>query len=432
MRFKCGGAVQGTERLRLYVEGGRIERQTCLAGLTRRLQWGSLAILAVLVGCDGPPGAGDMGRLGASFYVDEPICPSPSTRSDPALVLGSSGERDDEDDDDWFGSVSDGALLGDGSIAVADGLRRTIHVYDSAGALRTTLGRRGSGPGEFAEIGFVGEWDGGVVAHDRLERRVTTFHGFHHGAPDVEVTRMADPAGRAVGVVAVRRVVLLSSIPAHRAQGSQGVYRDSVELLVVSPGDPAPVSLGRFPGTERISSMEGSFNVRLAPFGRRPSAGVVGGYPFVAPGDAPEMYLFDLATGRAGVVSLPDLSTLVDPQRIEDYLRFEGGDVGAPESFRRQVAEADLPERTPPYREVRADQTGLFWVTEYVAPSEERYRVRVVTPGGEIVEELDWPNGTRFLDADSTRVVRESTGPDGSPRVEVLPRSCGPAPTGSP
>ncbi|HSJ25244.1 MAG TPA: hypothetical protein VK929_11270 [Longimicrobiales bacterium] len=72
-------------------------------------------------------------------------------------------------------SVQQVLPLPDFSIAVVDAATEHVLLFGSDGNLRGSLGRRGSGPGEFRRIGRIGYFDGQVWVHDPLLRRLTTF-----------------------------------------------------------------------------------------------------------------------------------------------------------------------------------------------------------------------------------------------------------------
>lgn len=80
---------------------------------------------------------------------------------------------------------------GDGNLVVADGRAGEVRVFDGRGRHLRTLGRKGEGPGEFQVL--TGAWPvpgGGVVAVDRVQRRIVRF--------DAEGSLVA--AGRFAGV----------------------------------------------------------------------------------------------------------------------------------------------------------------------------------------------------------------------------------------
>ncbi len=64
------------------------------------------------------------------------------------LRLGSLGAADDE----TFGSLPEMAALSTGGVLLLDGLGRRVVLFSEDGELRSELGARGSGPGEFQDV----------------------------------------------------------------------------------------------------------------------------------------------------------------------------------------------------------------------------------------------------------------------------------------
>jgi hypothetical protein len=94
-----------------------------------------------------------------------------------------------------FGNVTDAARAPDGGIYVLDGLRCRLSVYSPDGTFQTSVGRKGSGPGEyqypksFALMSDGGvvicDWGGISVTHLSPELEFDTLiTGYRHIAPD--------------------------------------------------------------------------------------------------------------------------------------------------------------------------------------------------------------------------------------------------------
>lgn len=66
---------------------------------------------------------------------------------EPVLVIG----EDEEDEDQWFSSVRGMGRLSDGSVAAVDRTAAEVRIFDMTGRHLRSMGRRGEGPGEFAD-----------------------------------------------------------------------------------------------------------------------------------------------------------------------------------------------------------------------------------------------------------------------------------------
>lgn len=92
----------------------------------------------------------------------------------PVLLIGRS--EGTADGPDLFGRINQVIRLSSGDIAVAEGLAAEIRVFDDGGGYLRTFGRRGEGPGEFANLWTISELPGDtIVAVDPIGGRITLF-----------------------------------------------------------------------------------------------------------------------------------------------------------------------------------------------------------------------------------------------------------------
>lgn len=91
------------------------------------------------------------------------------------LALGQLGSADGEAAADEFAWVSSVAIGPDGNLYVADLGNYVIRVFDTAGTPLRTIGREGSGPGEFGAV-YSAQWLGDTLAVlDWSNRRIGLF-----------------------------------------------------------------------------------------------------------------------------------------------------------------------------------------------------------------------------------------------------------------
>ncbi|MDE0073605.1 MAG: 6-bladed beta-propeller [Gammaproteobacteria bacterium] len=92
----------------------------------------------------------------------------------PVLLIGRS--EGTGDGPDLFGRINQVIRLSSGDIAVAEGLAAEVRVFDDGGGYLRTFGRRGEGPGEFANLWTISELPGDtIVAVDPFGGRITLF-----------------------------------------------------------------------------------------------------------------------------------------------------------------------------------------------------------------------------------------------------------------
>jgi hypothetical protein len=119
---------------------------------------------------------------------------------------------------------------GEGEIVVTQTLDAALVVFDARGERQGSFGRRGSGPGEFQTIGFLGWRGDSIWVTDPRQRRMTFI------APDLENSRSFQ-----LGTAPVRFVLKDSSF-VYRIDATQGLTAEglAVKFLSVPVGRSAP------------------------------------------------------------------------------------------------------------------------------------------------------------------------------------------------
>ena len=97
---------------------------------------------------------------------------------DPVLNIHSVLRIGSEDGDhDAFGRVLDAKLAADNHILVADGLIRSVILFDSTGSFIRTIGRPGAGPGEFGVPALIAvDANDSVFVWDSRMSRISVFN----------------------------------------------------------------------------------------------------------------------------------------------------------------------------------------------------------------------------------------------------------------
>ena len=117
---------------------------------------GASATLLLATACeDGgpPPAVTEADSAGISIVTSDPlqseaVC---SLSDEPTFLVG-----DNQDDEaQWFSSVSGVGALSDGSVVVAERGSGQLRIYDRTGAHLRSMGRMGEGPGEFSRLWFL-------------------------------------------------------------------------------------------------------------------------------------------------------------------------------------------------------------------------------------------------------------------------------------
>jgi 6-bladed beta-propeller len=315
---------------------------------------------------------------------------APRWTFEPMLELGSAGNSDEPRADE-FAFVSSVALGPDGLLYVADMQNYRIVVFDTAGAVRDTIGRRGKGPGEFEDV-FSIAWTGDtLLAFDPTNGRVNLFA----------------PAGAWIGSwpAAGRRLVETPVLLRLYQVGAREVYRwvyrpgrpggewaDAAWRRYVDGGEPdewlqfRPAPPRPFPD-KVVCTLARGFSWFDHPYAPRAlEHPAPGNRAWVATSDAYLIALRDSAGDTVRVVE-----RMLDPPMLSDAewgataARFaawmETKDPGRCEP--RSLAR---PERKPAVEGIMVDVTGRLWVERNL---ERGTRWEVFDLGGRLVGAVD-------------------------------------------
>lgn len=124
-----------------------------------------VAGVPLLAACGGPPGAATstavIDTVAGVVRVRNPA-EAPPWDAESFVRIGAAGMAAGEARPDEFGQVTGVVAGADGAIYVADALGPDIRVFGKDGAYQRTIGRKGSGPGEFGTLRSVG-WVGDTL-----------------------------------------------------------------------------------------------------------------------------------------------------------------------------------------------------------------------------------------------------------------------------
>ena len=288
----------------------------------------------------------------------------------PRLDLGGTGDPADE-----FSGTVIALELRDGRIVVANQGTSEIRFYDARGKRLTTVGRQGSGPGEFERISSLAVGTGdSLVVFDRSTRRLSVL------SPSGPIVRSAmidlgqgNAASTVVGVLPDGRLVV-SPARSGREPTTSGLVRDSADLMVVGAGG-SLTAVGRFPGSEAILQIETqngqvvSVNIASVPFGRSSRFAVAESLVVVAPSDH---YEFDRYTPSGRL--LTRIRRAHTPERVTaadlaaDLERAGLPNENARARYRHFLETAPVPKTKPAYDRVLPGVNGELWLRDYLGP----------------------------------------------------------------
>lgn len=275
-----------------------------------------------------------------------------------------------------FGAVGDAVRLGDGTLVVSDVQANELRAYDARGRYLRTLGRQGSGPGEFNGIvsAFLLPGDS-IAVYDGLAGRLTVF------APGGALARTANLApldGRLppkpLGAFGDGSLVVAPAFNP-RFTASPRPSRDTMPLARYSAQGAQTASLGHILGEETVTIVGGSGENRFAsrgpvPFGRGTHVAVAGTRLLIA--DAAR---YELAEHGADGRLVRLVRRAAQPEPVTDVDRAawaEQRQGSAGDRFRQMreglAAATPFPEHKSWFAGVRLDAEGNAWVQRHAAP----------------------------------------------------------------
>jgi len=372
--------------------------------------------LASIAGCarsDAPLGSVVTVRDSSGIrIVDQSLIVVPRVSlGEPYLTLGSiSGEED------AFYRVSAIERFDDGSWMVVNAGTSEVRVFDADGRFLSSIGGRGDGPGELAQLTTATLFPGdSVFAWDLVGRRGVVYTRSGDSGRDV---RLSDELSGALVLpvgVAEDRVVMTTASLFRDAGGDGGrILRPSNEGYIMDAEASPVAELGEIPGAESWYVQDGSrTSIRSFPFAKRGVAVVAGDRIVI--GDSGEN---DLRVHGASGDLEAIWRVLGEPERVtsSDWQEERRRAVAAADSaddlraVRAMFEEIPQPGRRPVWSSMLGAEDGSVWVRQYTAEGVEGGgEWWVISPEGEVVTEVVLPGDFRPLWSDGEVVAGSLT-----------------------
>jgi hypothetical protein len=331
-------------------------------------------------------------------------------------------------------SVSRALVLSAGEIALAN-INSEILVFGAQGDLRRTIGRKGSGPGEFQFLLDIVRLDEDrILAWDPALSRVTVFH--RDGSLDYVCTPQGvdlDIGGGFVGAFGDGSFVLEGRSSGESRQSAPDGFRsDSISFLLFNPSGALLRTIGRFVRPQRSYSASSGYRRFL--FDTSVQALLAGGELIVGENDSIALVRFD-----SSGIARPRLELDRSPRHVTDldieagWREWEARQMVASEEMLEQAAmtldrsaveemrarmqarveEAlataketiEPPETLPAYKSIIVGSDGALWVEDYLSPTMAVSRWILMGADFSPVGWIELPLNERLLAAGPNSVV---------------------------
>jgi hypothetical protein len=330
-------------------------------------------------------------------HLDARTVPEWNIAATPSLRIGSVAGPPNEN----LFRVTHALQLRNGNflIAQADGLLR---LYGPDGSYKSSVGRRGDGPGEFQNIEWLQELnDGWFAAYDGRLRRLTILTGD-------AVERLISLAGSGAitfpipfGVLPDNSILATAS-PAAPSGGDLVGRIAPEELLMRYPADGTqPAILWRTPGKEVSNTVVNGRLVSLpAVFGRDARISLHGDHLYVAWTGTPEVVRLSSEGGPTLVLRWQHDAVPVEDTDVAAFIAaMLDGESNAAARLRveQMLLSSPLPDQMPALGELVVDELGNVWVQDFPEPKQVNGTWRVFDTDGLHVANISIPTGLRIL-----------------------------------
>lgn len=404
-----------------------------MASGKRHVPWrpaGCVALAALLAACtDSPPApaAATVRDSAGIRIVEHPAgalaeLPEWRVSAEPAVSIGGSPDAADD-----LNEVVGGYLAPDGAIVYADGAAHEIRLHGSDGTHIRSLGRRGSGPGEFSNITSIWQRGDSTAVYDMSAKRLSVLA--HDGSPPrIAVLRhtgfLTWVQGSADGRLITRRLDLdaLSGVGA-------ATVRVPEHVMVLSADGSATDTILTIPGSAFYLPSESPGWEGPASLGLGPESAllVLGDSIVIGTNQSYELAIHDLAGRAVRIIRLAAPARSVEELDIE-RARQAAWEEFAPRAanmppeivtrFRSFLADQRYAEHFPFYGTLAADHAGNLWVQEYPDGAVGE-RFTIIGRDGTLVARVTLPDGLHFLAAGDGRVLGVWRDADGVQQLRV-------------
>ena len=284
----------------------------------------------------------------------------------PVLTIGSK----DGATEYQFARIVGATRLEDGSIVVGDAGTNSIRFFDANGQLIRSVGRLGSGPGEFRAMQSLRRQGDSIDVFDRRLGRMTVFD---RSGTVVHTLQLQRPL-----YVAMHRLTSDRWLAAEeegfyggrfREDATPGLHRFPSAAVLVDAAGALVDTVGVFPGAETAYyRLDGQIGSLPAAYGRTLTFAAHEGEAHVVTGHFLGFDVYDttarwIRSVRARGENHPLGSD--DVERFKNTLLDEIDDSSVRESFRRALALTAVPTTKAPAGRVLVDRRGYIWLGAY-------------------------------------------------------------------
>ena len=285
--------------------------------------------------------------------------------------------------------------LSTGEIVVLNAGTLDVRVYDAAGQYVQSVGRGGSGPGEFGQprwlLAIAGDT---IVVYDHNQRRLTFFSRNGELGRTVDVAEAAPGHRAALGVLQTGSLLIpfASDFPPSM---TGGLSRDSVTLQRISlTGERLP-PFGTYPGMEMYWLVDGNRVMGNAlEFGKSLAVAAGDSLIYLGTTDQWEIQVRDHSGNLHRILRVSAKPRPVTRSMIEAFLSQPPDAEGDSAILAQQVAlrqAMPFPETSPAFCQLAVDDAENLWVRSYPVHPDSNPDWHVFTAEGRLLAGVRLP-----------------------------------------
>jgi hypothetical protein len=310
-----------------------------------------------------------------------------------------------------FQYVAGATRIVDGNIVVANSGSGELRCFDSDGNHLWTTGRRGEGPGEFRNLGWVQMLGSdSIVAYDRSLRRISVFD--LNGALG-RTTNIEAPGGlsrpTALGVLDDGTILVQANAYVTPNTVSEGLNPVDGWLLSYTRQGERGDTIASAPPISWFAYSSGPRRVIAPqPFSHESVAAIGRSRIHLGHTSAFEIGSYHATGGLERLVRVLQPNRPVTSDDIQTYERLrleQEADAGERSALRDQVEVAPFPETFPAFASLMVDDAGRLWVENYRLPGESDVVYSVFGDEGELLGAVRVPLGLRIYEIGNDYVL---------------------------
>lgn len=285
----------------------------------------------------------------------------------------------------FFGRIRDARVLADGTIAVLDDIRKTIHFFSQEGLYKGSAIKEGRGPGEvmMPHHNFQVSKDGKISIYDRGLQRLSIYEFIDNELAvitDVKLERMISSHY----LLSENVLVLYEPKPIGEKERKDRVLISDLSGSIIND------QLAEFEGNEQLilSPRSGDFTMGVSSQYHTKNLVCYQGTKMIYNrSNQVGFRVYDLDTGKVINEVKLNRPSIHLPIENREALIDEIIEPGVTNKDQRLRLLAEMPENYPMVQDIKCDSIGHIWLK--ITEEEEQHAWIVFSESGELIGKLD-------------------------------------------